>query len=631
MAGIKDAIRNYQNRGAGLPSPRLSPELLKALQVPENKGLGSVFPEETGYYDSFIKSIGGDPENPATELGKYASYPGKAIAYGAEGIISTLKGLGLSGDRISGSPLTDNLVSHLTSTPEETRQNLGQDILKQLSSEDRMQQGQLANKTSSTMGQGSGEYLDTRGQIGDTGIEAAIGDGNIDEDLIQEELKQKIAENTQLGDMSQEGADMEVITPEMRKPVVSEAEKLKNAQQSLFKNAMEDYNTTYGSGTTKDSSRKSIDDYKKDFAEATGIDVSGEPDNRMALMSLGLSLMQNRAGKGFNVSKILTSLGEAGDKAMPFFEKAKADARAGQVASGKYALQETKADSLASLATAKEKRKALSALSTQFRDQKFKVQIEYMKHNNNMAIKIAEANLKPIDAKGKVTTQTLQGNDFLKVDTAFVTGSRNRVFLAPVQQAEKHANMYVNVLEAQGSITEMQDILKSVGQKGGGSAFALLGGRVKEFLKPLGIGDTDYSKGIDEIVSDKNISAEAKVTAIQDRLISQYKKFLTKESGNGVSEGDIKRLQILVGKISLTAPFKENMARLDELAKIFKQPRTTLEGTFAEFGKRKNHMSDDSYKDTMNIINKAISTGTEDLYSSGFNDDGVFTIDLRKK
>ena len=140
MAEIKDEIRKYQNRGAGLPSLQLSPEILKALQIPENKGLGSVFPEETGYYDSFIKSIGGDPENPATELGKYASYPGKAIAYGAEGITSILKGLGLSGDRISGSPLTDNLVNHLTSTPESTRQNLGQDILRQLSGEDHRQQ-----------------------------------------------------------------------------------------------------------------------------------------------------------------------------------------------------------------------------------------------------------------------------------------------------------------------------------------------------------------------------------------------------------------------------------------------------------------------------------------------------------
>jgi hypothetical protein len=39
----------------------------------------------------------------------------------------------------------------------------------------------------------------------------------------------------------------------------------------------------------------------------------------------------------------------------------------------------------------------------------------------------------------------------------------------------------------------------------------------------------------------------------------------------------------------------------------------------------KNHNNN-----TMTVINKAISTGTEDLYSSSIKD-GVFTIDLRKK
>ena len=52
---------------------------------------------------------------------------------------------------------------------------------------------------------------------------------------------------------------------------------------------------------------KTIEQYKEDFAKATGIDVSGEPDNKLALMSLGLSLMQNRAGKGFNLSNIIRS------------------------------------------------------------------------------------------------------------------------------------------------------------------------------------------------------------------------------------------------------------------------------------------------------------------------------------
>jgi hypothetical protein len=445
----------------------------------------------------------------------------------------------------------------------------------------------------------------------------------------QAAIEQAKKGSTQLGDMSQEGAEMEIITPEMREPVISEEEKKTQAQQSLFKEAMDDINNIYGDDTKTDKTRKTLEDYKADFAKATGIDVSGEPDNKLALMSLGLSLMQNRAGKGFNLSNIIGAAGEAGQKAMPLFEKAKADARAGQVAAGKYALGETKADSLAALATAKEKRKALAALSTQFRDEKFKRQLEYIKHNNNMQIKLLENNMKPIDAKGKVTTQTLEGNNFLKVDTAFVTGSRNRVFLAPVQQAEKHANMYVNVLEAGGSIDEMQNILKSVGEEGGSTAFTLLGARVKKFLKPLGIGDTDYSKGIDEIVK-KDISAEEKVTAIQQRLISQYKKFLTKETGNGVSEGDIKRLEALMAKIDLTQPLSSNINRLEELRTIFDAPKRALESQFNSFSKRENFRNDEEYNKTMAIVNKAISTGTDDLYSSNFVD-GVFTIDLRKK
>jgi len=644
MAGIEDAIRRYRTSsvkrgGAGLGSPQLSPELLKALQVPENKTLGDLFPagvpggSGTDYYDNTVKFFGGDPKNPRTELGKFfGNEVAKPILSLVEDSPKLFKALG--GDRLgvfSGNPITDNIGDLLSKTPESTRQNLGQDILRQLSGEGRRQQGQLpmSEAEMARMGQGSGKYLDTRGQDVTDGVVDTSFDSDFDTDaLIAEQGLDKkadeIAKDAVLAfqDDAEENSGQDLP--------LTEAQKKAQAQQSLFKSSMDEITNIYGDGTKKDTSRKTLDEYKADFAKATGIDVSGEPDNKLALMSLGLSLMQNKAGKDFNLSNIIGSAGEAGQAAMPLFQKAKDDARAGQVAAGKYALQETKADSLAKLATAKEKRKALSALSTQFRDEKFKRQLEYIKHNNNMEIKIAEANFKPIDAKGKVTTQTLQGNNFLKVDTAFITGSKNRVFLAPVQQAEKHANMYVNVLEAQGSITEMQNILKSVGQKGGGSAFSLLGGRVKEFLKPLGIGDTDYSKGIDEIVSDKNISAEAKVTAIQDRLISQYKKFLTKESGNGVSEGDIKRLELLVSRIKLGQPIDQNINRLEELRTIFDAPQRTLEGQFNSFSKRENFRNDEEYNKTMAIINKAISTGTDNTYSSSIKN-GVFTIDLRKK
>jgi hypothetical protein len=347
-------------------------------------------------------------------------------------------------------------------------------------------------------------------------------------------------------------------------------------------------------------------------------------------MALGLSLMQNRAGKGFDLSNILGEVGRAGQAALPKFEAARKEARAGQIAAGRFALQEQKADRAAALATAKEKRKALLEVGKQFRDAKFQRELEYIKHNNQMQIKLLEGDLKPVDAKGKVTVNTLEGNNFLKVDTAFVTGSRNRVFLAPVQQAQKHAEVYVNVLEAGNSITEMQNILRSVGQEGGSTAFNLLATRVKKFLKPLGIGDTDYSKGIDEIVK-QDISAEQKVRAIQDRLISQYKKFLTKETGNGVSEGDINRLKKLIGEIELTSPLSDNINRLNELRTIFEAPKRALEGQFKAFSMRENFRNDDEYNKTMDIIEKAIRTGTENTYNFSVGEDGVINIDLTAK
>ena len=69
-----------------------------------------------------------------------------------------------------------------------------------------------------------------------------------------------------------------------------------------------------------------IEDYKRVFAEATGLDISGKPDKSSALMALGLALMQNRAGSGFNVGNILRAVGQAGEVALTKLEAAKKEA-----------------------------------------------------------------------------------------------------------------------------------------------------------------------------------------------------------------------------------------------------------------------------------------------------------------
>jgi hypothetical protein len=89
---------------------------------------------------------------------------------------------------------------------------------------------------------------------------------------------------------------------------------------------------------------KNYGEYIKEFGDVTGLDVSGDPDNKVALMSFGLALMQNRAGKDFNVSKILSAVGEAGEAAMPDFRKAITEAKTVRAKAGEYALGKTEKD-----------------------------------------------------------------------------------------------------------------------------------------------------------------------------------------------------------------------------------------------------------------------------------------------
>ena len=112
---------------------------------------------------------------------------------------------------------------------------------------------------------------------------------------------------------------------------VSEQDKL----DELFTSALQSAADAREGQPTK---RKTLEDYKKEFSEATGIDASGKVDKSGALMALGLALMQNKAGKGFNVGNMLSAVGEAGEKALPVFEKAKQQAKLATAKAGEYAL-----------------------------------------------------------------------------------------------------------------------------------------------------------------------------------------------------------------------------------------------------------------------------------------------------
>ena len=166
----------------------------------------------------------------------------------------------------------------------------------------------------------------------------------------------KLVEKTEL-EKSQRVSDT-IIDRKIQMDALAGNVSQENIDQA-FMAGLDDYIGAARGAGPKAPEVRSLKEYKKLFTEATGVDVSGKVDKKSAMMSFGLALMQNKAGKDFNVSKMLTSVGVAGEKALPALEKAKLQARNDAIAGGKFAL-ESKSDDEAKNAAAREKAMARS-------------------------------------------------------------------------------------------------------------------------------------------------------------------------------------------------------------------------------------------------------------------------------
>ena len=431
----------------------------------------------------------------------------------------------------------------------------------------------------------------------------------------------RVDEQMELGAMT----DADIDYTDVGEPGSEAPDKEVSEQEQLFANVMDDYNKLYGEGTGPEGP-KSIADYKKDFAEATGIDISGEPDNRSALMALGLSLMQNRAGKGFNLSNILGEVGAAGEKALPKFEAARKEARAGQVAAGKFALQERKADTAAELAFAKERRLALMKLGTEARGYKQQYLIQELKNQASFQEELLKARAKAIkDGKldlKKSLDQEVQGVKGVKIQFGFdQTGSEK--ILNPVSAAKGLADGYGNILQAEAAITQLEEISKEIAASPS-PALTIVSDRVKSVLASLGVDpkslfkEQKYTDADGKPVTIPAISQEATARAIQDRLLAQYKRFLSQETGNGISNVDYQNLQRQIGEITTLTNPQERLVRLQELRKIFSVPKRRIESLFDQLNDRGFHANDENYKRTQEVLFDVLQTSTPESFNKNF-------------
>ena len=317
-------------------------------------------------------------------------------------------------------------------------------------------------------------------------------------------------------------------------------------EEQLMKSGMDSYIAALG----EDVEIGSIEDYKKEFEKATGIDASGKVDKSMALTALGLALMQNKAGKGFNVGNILSEVGKAGEKALPALEKAKSEARAGQLAAGKYALGQRQKDIATNQAKSQDIANKIFELNKmgvgqsydmQKMNQKFIYDLRLQQQQLQDEITIAQMTPEEYGDKYMKSASTEKLFDDFDIKVQLADGNykgsdkgKNLLLTDINVIAEEMKRREQGFNDVEGQFNKLSSLIAK-----GVTVQDQLGSMVTGYKKAFG-----YGKGLENPV------AEAKY--ILETIQAQEAPLILGEAGKTISDADRERVKRIVGSIDLS-------------------------------------------------------------------------------
>ena len=420
-------------------------------------------------------------------------------------------------------------------------------------------------------------------------------------------------------------------------------EETQNPYAQMLADSIDAYNNIL---TGETQPRKSIEDYKKDFEKATGIDASGKVDKSSALMAFGLAAMQNKAGRDFNVSNVLAGFGEAGEKALPALEKAKDRARAGQLAAGQFALQEQKADTARQLDAAKLKIDKISELQKQATDYQQSLELENIKQKNRLAVEELksknEQQKKSLEKGGfdfvkPTDTKMIENQDFFTVKQAYDKNGNQMYFADEITDINKLGVGYGNVLQAEALIDKGIDLIDEIQNAPEGPALKQILDAGFSSLKALGFGELDPSRfkaGSIQLrdgsfVAQEGITKKEALLAIQKQLISEYKRFLTKETGNGISNTDVIAIEELLGKLNLLTNPDAAKNRLYRVREIFAPVKMNFENAFEFMSDKSKYVSEERFNRAQTELQKILIGQSGGLITNVTQENGRLVFDAR--
>ena len=383
-----------------------------------------------------------------------------------------------------------------------------------------------------------------------------------------------------------------------------------NPYGALLEKAMQDVAALQG----KDPNALTKEDYMKEFAEATGVNISGEPDKSHALMAFGLALMQNKAGKGFDVSKMLGAVGEAGEKAMPAFQKAKEQARTERIAAGKYALSERKAAAASRLSQLNAAQERVQDLLVKTQDYFGKRILKQEERAHDLRMKNIDADLEFMKANRERLEKGQETKGFynrepeytgVKIRMGMTDNGNRTVYANPLNDGKDIALRYISMQRAQNAMDKTDALLAQI-QESGIPALDILKGRVSDILVAGGADPKTVfgNKGI----GDKSMSTEAEIKTLLNVLILENKRFATQETGNGISNQDRNDLADSFGQIDIFKNPAVARRALKEIRTIFGRPLRQIDSELESFMNNKNmYRSEQEYNQTIDTINSTLA------------------------
>tara|TARA_B100000123_G_scaffold214522_1_gene163076 strand:- start:8738 stop:10618 length:1881 start_codon:yes stop_codon:yes gene_type:complete len=468
---------------------------------------------------------------------------------------------------------------------------------------------------------------DSSSLLGAAGAGDSANSQNIIQDLIEkasagqraEDFRDKESQIAAMQGMPQENLVGKSVPVTEEDPSTTPPES--DPIQNLFAGGMEEYiKAAQIPLPTQMSREQAMDKYKKEFAEATGLNIDGKPDKSLALMSLGLALMQNRAGKGFNVGKILSSVGEAGQAALPVLAQAKKEAKEAQMAAGQYALQMIKSD-----------QDATQAIKTQNAAIRQQFLLKNFEAENEAKLQMQKALLeggKDVDQlPSKFFDQEIQiGSNTYKMKRGVNPSNLQSVFVDPVTDSAEIVNSYNKTMGGLKSISEMEKLTRDLidisnEQVGGITAVRFLDA-AEGVLKSMGLTKGNFFDSLkpEELkeLGTRKLSIESEIDTIRRAFIMRFKRFISQETGNGISNVDVKNIQDASGDLETLFSFRNPEASLKafkEIRQIFDDSALALNRAIEQFTDRREYYDgakgDELYTRTMEAMQKGLTLGQE--------------------